>query len=66
MTPLIYTSQGNVPIDSVDIKVEWFIEPEYIKLVERAFDKASGELVKESAHVYSKMGVTGESAIGQF
>ena len=66
MTPLIYTSWGNVPIDSVDLRVEWFLEPDYIKVVEKGYDKASGELIKESAHVYSKMGVAGESAIGKF
>jgi hypothetical protein len=66
MIPLIYTSRGNVPLDSVDIKVEWCVEPDYIKLVEKAFDKASGELIKESAHVYSKMGVAGSAEAGQF
>lgn len=65
-TPLIYTSRGNVPIDSVDIKVEWFIEPDYIKVVEKGYDKTSGELIKESAHVYSKAGVMGSATVGQF
>jgi hypothetical protein len=64
--PLIYTSWGNVPLDSVEIKVEWFVEPDYIKVVEKAFDKESGELIKESAHVYSKMGVMGVAEAGQF
>jgi hypothetical protein len=65
-TPLIYTTKGNVPLDSVELKVEWFFEPEYVKLVEKAFDKASGELIKESAHVYSKFSVVGAAETGQF
>jgi hypothetical protein len=64
--PLIYTSRGNVPLDSVDIKVEWFFEPDYVKLVEKAFDKVSGELIKESAHIYSKSSVMGVAQVGQF
>ena len=57
--PLIYTSKGNVPISTLTYEVEWFIEPIYYKFVERWKD-ATGEIVKEGAHVYSLSGVTGD------
>ena len=57
--PLIYTSKGNVPIDSLTYETAWDDQPDYTKFVERYRD-ASGEVVKESAHVYSLAGVTGE------
>lgn len=57
-TPLIYTSKGNVPIDSLTYQVRWEVEDSYIKFVERHLD-ATGEVVKESAHVYDRLGVSG-------
>ena len=57
--PLIWTSKGNVPIDSLKYEVRWDIQPTYYKFVERWID-ASGEVVKEGAHVYSLAGVTGD------
>lgn len=60
--PLIFTSKGNVPVASLTLETEWDLKETYIKFVERYRD-ASGEVVKESAHVYSKIGLTGESAV---
>jgi hypothetical protein len=56
--PLIYTSKGNLPIDSLSYQTRWELTDEYIKFVERYLD-ATGEVVRESAHVYSKQPVTG-------
>jgi hypothetical protein len=63
--PLIYTSRGNLPIASLRVEASWDINRDYIKLVERYVDEA-GEVVRESAHVYSFKGMTGEGAAGAF
>lgn len=52
IVPLIYTSKGNLPISTLKYEHEWHFDPNYIKFVERYRDE-SGEVVKESAHVYS-------------
>lgn len=62
MEPLIFTSKGNVPLSTLTLETEWDLQETYIKFVERYRDE-TGEVVKESAHVYSKLGLTGESAI---
>lgn len=62
--PLIWTTKGNVPVDSLNYQTGWDIcPPHYIKFVERYLDE-SGEVVKESAHVYDLKGVTAESIAG--
>ena len=53
MTALIYTTKGNVLESSLTYQHEWDNQPDYIKFVERYRD-ATGEIVKESAHVYIK------------
>jgi len=63
-TPLIWTAKGNVPIESLTYETAWDVTPEYIKFVERHRD-ASGEVVKESAHVYDLRGVMGAGIAGQ-
>ena len=55
MTPLIYTSKGNLPIESLAYETEWAVNDDFIKFVERY--RLDGEVVKESAHVYDKRGV---------
>jgi hypothetical protein len=50
--PLIYTSKGNVPIDSLEYKTIWDDNENYISFTEQYFD--GDELVKSSTHVYSK------------
>ena len=54
--PLIWTSKGNVPIASLRYEPFWEETDEYIKHVERYYD-ASGEIVKEGAHVRMKKGL---------
>ena len=63
--PLIYTVKGNLPVAALKLETEWDINPEYIKFVERYRDE-TGEVVRESAHVYSFMGVTGDGQAGAF
>lgn len=58
--PLIYTKNGNVPIDSVQLHVEWGFGPQFVKVREFYTDKATGEIVKDGAHVYSTQGIAGE------
>ena len=55
-TPLIYTSFGNLPIDTLEYSYTWEDTPEYIKFSETY--KLAGEVVKQSAHVYVKVGVS--------
>ncbi len=48
-TPLIYTSRGNLPVDSLTYSTRWERTDDFVKFVETyALD---GEVVKESAHV---------------
>lgn len=56
--PLIHTSRGNLPIASLTYETAWDIQKDYYKFVER-YRAADGEVVRESAHVYSLQGVTG-------
>ena len=60
--PLIYTSKGNLPISSLVYQTAWEDQPEYTKFMERYL--LDGEVVKESAHVFSRIGVTGIPAAG--
>jgi len=62
MTPLIYTINGNVPIDSLTYHTEWTDTPEYTKFREWYTD-SEGKTVKESAHVLSKEGVFAQGQI---
>ena len=53
-TPLIYTTRGNLPVDSLEYFHEWEDTQEYTKFVEGY--KLDGEVVKRSAHVLMKAG----------
>lgn len=53
--PLIYTIKGNVPVSALTYSTEWDVQEAYIKFTERYKDE-SGEVVKESAHVYDRKG----------
>lgn len=46
--PLIYTTNGNVPIAGLRHEVEWRISDDVIVFIERYFD--GEEVVKESSH----------------
>lgn len=60
--PLIWTKNGNVPIASLQApQMVWDVTPQYIKLRE-IYRDSNGDVVKESAHVYSNMSVAGEGA----
>jgi hypothetical protein len=63
--PLIYTSRGNLPLADLTVEAQWFLDPQYVKLVER-YRAADGEVVRESAHVYSLLGVAGEGVASSF
>lgn len=54
--PLIYTSKGNLPVASLTYETAWEVLPSYIKFVERY--RLGEEVVKESAHVYDRIGVS--------
>ena len=52
-TPLIYTSKGNVPIDTLRYEHRWSETEDYVSFEEIWYDQ-SGELVKNSRHVLAK------------
>jgi hypothetical protein len=54
--PLIWTSKGNVPVSSLEHYIAWEDTPTYVKFREVYKDKATGEVVKESAHVLARQG----------
>jgi hypothetical protein len=63
--PLIWTSKGNLPLASLTYQTAWDDQPTYIKFCERYLD-STGEIVKESAHVYDKRGLTTEAIAASF
>ena len=58
--PLIYTTQGNLSIDSLRHEVEWKLSPEQIIFIESYF--LGDELVKQSSHVRV---LTGVASVGE-
>ena len=63
--PLIWTSKGNVPVSTLTYQTAWDVKDEYIKFMERYLD-ASGEVVKESAHVYDRIDIAAAGAAATF
>ena len=63
--PLIYTSKGNLPIADLSYEHKWEVNEDYIKFTER-YRTASGEVVKESAHVYILKPVTATAEAQSF
>lgn len=59
--PVIWTIDGNVNEDTLKYQTCWEITDAYIKFVERHLD-ADGRVVKESAHVYDKVGFSAQGA----
>jgi hypothetical protein len=47
--PLIYTTKGNIPVNGLEHKVEWRVEPAQIVFTETYL--LNGEVVKQSSHV---------------
>ena len=56
MTPLIFTTKGNVPLESLRHEVEWRISDEVVIFIERYFN--DDDMVKESTHVKLLTGVS--------
>ncbi len=57
--PLIYTTLGNVLAAELKHQTEWVVNDDYIKFVERYLK--DGVVVKESAHVLTRKGVSMEA-----
>ena len=53
--PLIHTTKGNLPIDTLQHSVEWRLSPGQIIFVETY--TLDGEVVRESSHVRVLSGV---------
>jgi hypothetical protein len=58
MEPMIYTTQGNLPISSLIYATRWEVTDDYTKLVETY--SLGEEVVRESAHVLTKRGMSAE------
>lgn len=57
--PLIATKRGNLPELELQYETAWIHVPgDYIQFVERHLDK-TGEVVRESVHVYKFEGLDG-------
>ncbi len=59
MTPLIWTTKGNLPIDSLEYRHGWDDTEAATVFWEEHW--LGDEMVKRAAHVLSKTGVTGEA-----
>jgi hypothetical protein len=62
--PLIYTSKGNLPVDSLRYSTSWENTDDYVKLTETY--SLDGEVVKQSAHVMAKKSFLTEAISGTF
>lgn len=56
--PLIFTTKGNMPVSQLQYVTSWEDTPLYTKFVERYL--LDGEVVRESAHVLAREGVSME------
>jgi hypothetical protein len=63
MKPLIFTTKGNLELDTLTHKVEWRQSSEQIVFIETY--KLNGEIVKESSHVCILTGVAPIGDCGQ-
>lgn len=61
--PLIYTARGNLPVSSLTYQTAWDVQEDYVKFCERYL--LDGEVVKESAHVYDKRGISAAAIAAQ-
>jgi hypothetical protein len=57
--PLIYTSKGNLPEAELQFEPIWEVTDDYIKL--RLVYKLKDEVVKESAFILSKRGLSSDA-----
>jgi hypothetical protein len=51
-TPLIHTSRGNLPIDSLQYATIWEDTADYTKLIETY--SQDGEIVRKSVHIFGR------------
>lgn len=63
-TPLIYTTKGNVPIDSLTHCPTWEETDDWVKFIDTY--TLDGEVVKQSVHVKTKRGVSATWQQGTF
>lgn len=61
--PLIWTTKGNIPVESLAYSSEWFISDEEIKLVET--HRLGDEIVRQSAHIYVKRSLLSDAVAQQ-
>jgi hypothetical protein len=54
--PLIYTSKGNVPVESLSYEKDWLIDDDLIVFTEVWRDD-TGAIVKNNVHMYAKKGL---------
>ncbi len=62
--PLIYTSKGNLPEADLRFEPMWEETPDYVKFIARYW--LGDEIVKESAFVLSKRGLSTDSVAQSF
>lgn len=60
--PLIFTSKGNLPVESLEYQTSWDDQPGYISFKEKYL--LNGKVVRENSHVYSKAGVLADGFAG--
>ena len=60
--PLIWTTKGNLPEDSLRHEISWVTSDEEISLIERYF--LGDEEVKKNVHVLKLRGISTESEAG--
>ena len=71
-TPLIHTTRGNVPLDSLTLKPIWEFDADPVtgilsetRFIEE-FRAADGEIVKRSVHAYKHTGASAGIDQGAF
>lgn len=62
MEPLIHTSKGNLPVDSLEYSTRWEDSTECTTFIETYL--LNGEVVKQSVHVMGKRGFLADGQAG--
>jgi hypothetical protein len=64
---LIWTSKGNVLESDLDASTDWDVQiGQYIKVTRTWTERATGEVVKQSADVFSFPPPAASGSVGQF
>lgn len=61
--PLIFTTNGNVPVSTLAHSVAWDVRDDYIHFAE-IYRDAAGVIVRQDAHVYNRQGAQLLTAAG--